>query len=226
MTESTVRSGRRINGITFGVGISVSFCGYVSGWPVWLILLTLGAFPAARFCWWMYHGPLRRYRMLFGVAVALCVLGGFEAWQYKTFPEALTQSVDLPRSPGKPNLYFEYNLPGVLVELFPDEPESLFLRAVHLRLCAALAHQGPGHPFCIEYDNPEMNSVRSLHETALARNPKTTENLYYNYTEVLIQSAASQTEIDAAADEWRRLFPLSKRPDPRTAFADRVPNSI
>jgi hypothetical protein len=222
MTESTAWPRRRLGGIAFGVGMGISFYGYISGWPVWLFLLTLCAVPVAAFCLWMCRGRLRRYRMLFGFFVVLCVLGGFEAWQYRKIPESLTRSVEFPRSPGKPNLYFEYNLPGVLFELFPDEPESLFLRAVHLRHCAAQTLQGPRHPFCEEHENAEMNSVRRLHEIALARNPKTTENLYYNYIEVLTQSAASPSEIDAAADEWRRQFPLSKRPDPRTIFAERA----
>jgi hypothetical protein len=224
MTGSTTWPGRRLNGIAFGVGTSISLYGYISGWPVWLFLLTLCVVPAAVFCLWMCRGRLRRYRMLFGFSAVLCVLGGFEAWQYRKIPESLTEFVDLPRSPGKPNLYFEYDLPGVLFELFPDEPETLFLRAVHLRLCTAQAQLGPRHPFCEEHEDPEMNSVRTLHEIALARNPKTTENLYYNYVEVLIQSKASQSQIDAAADEWRRQFPLSKRPDPRTIFADRAGN--
>ena len=63
-----------------------------------------------------------------------------------------------------------------------------------------------------------MESIRNLFEVALSVNPKMSQNLYYNYVEILIQAKASQDEIDAAAMEWKRLFPLSKRPDPREFF--------
>ena len=135
MTTLTSQTRHRLWGAAFAAGGAVSFYGYITGWPAWRVLLALLAPPTAGFIVWMYTGRLRRYRFLFGIYAAAAVLGGFEAWQHQQVPESFFKSIDLPEGPGKPNLYFEYDLPGVLFELFPDEPETLFLRGVQLRLC-------------------------------------------------------------------------------------------
>ena len=84
-------------------------------------------------------------------------------------------------------------------ELYPDRAESLY-------------HWGRRALF-VEGD---LTKARRYFERALATGYKTDESLLYDYAILLILIREQPAQIDAAAAAWRRNFPSSKRPDPRT----------
>ncbi|MCP4171088.1 MAG: hypothetical protein GY758_09995 [Fuerstiella sp.] len=219
-SELPPRTGGRI---LFGLCVAVSLYGYASGWDSWLLLLLLFGVPVRRFCSWMYTGRLNRYRFLFGIYMVAGVIGAFEAWQYGKTSEFLLRAVDLPVGPGAPDLFLEYDLPGVLFELYPERSEVLFIRGFQMKLCHDDLLSMEQHSVCRQFRNADLNAVRECFETALALNSRTDENLYYHYVEILMRQGASQGEVDAAAERWRRVFPLSERSDPRQVFVQDAP---
>ena len=220
MTGLTGKPSRAFKGIGVGVGVAISIYGYIAAWPAWGELLALLAVPSAAFTAWMYTGRLKRYRFLFGIYAVVSLLAVYEAWQYKHIPESFAESIDLPRGPGKPNLNFDYDLPDVMLELFPDYPDTLFLGGIQSQLCSIADQFNRQHPFCQKYDDSEIKTTRDWFETALAKKPKMNQDLYYHYVEILVKSGAPQSEINAAVEEWKRMFPLSERPDPGRFFAE------
>jgi len=217
MTEPAVHSSGWLRRTVPGLCIAVSSYGYISGWPAWLVLLILLGMPLSSIGIWLFTGRFKRYRFLFGIYGVVVVIATFEAWQYQTIPESLTKSIDLPPGPGAPNLFLESDLPRVLFELYPDRSEVLFIRAFQMKLCNDEPQQQ--YSVCDQFENTDLSTIRRYFETALSQKSKTDENLYYHYVEILMRLQAPQSEIAAAAREWKRLFPLSERPDPRAAFA-------
>ena len=224
MTETT-----RENSLAFpsqvaaGVCLLIGFGGYVSGWAAWLLLLLVLAVPLAWLFVWLCTGRLKRFRILVGIYSVAGVVALFEASQHGHIPKTFAESLDLPTGRGKPNLYFEYNLPGVQFRLFPDHVDSLMMRGVQSAFC--LDDQSPfrDHPFCDDYQGAELRVVREWFEKALALEPKSSEDIYYRYVQILIRDGSSQDEVDVAADTWMRLFPLSDRLDPRDFFVAQRP---
>lgn len=219
MTETTRASSLVLpSQVAAAVCLLVGCYGYVSGWDAWLILLLILVIPVAWLFVWLYSGRLKRYRFLVGIYSVAGAVALFEAWQHGQIPEAFAESLDLPMGRGKPNLYFEYDLPGVQHRLFPDHPDSLMIRGIQSSFCIEEKSPFRNHPFCDEYTDAEIRVVRELFEKALAQEPKSSEDIYYHYVQILIRDGSRQSEIDAAADKWRRLFPLSERHDPRDVF--------
>lgn len=224
MTETTRENSLVLpSQVAAGVCLLIGFYGYVSGWAAWLLLLLVLAIPLAWLFIWLYTGPLKRYRFLIGIYSVAGVVALFEALQHGRIPETFAESLDLPTGRGQPNLYFEYNLPRVQFRLFPDHADSLMMRGIQSGFC--LEDQSPfrDHPFCDDYRGAELRVVRDWFEKALALEPKSSEDIYYRYVQILIRDGSSQDEVDAAADTWRRLFPLSDRLDPRDFFAAQRP---
>lgn len=189
--------------------------GYVTGQPTWGLLLIVSGVPLAVFLRWIYTGRLRRYRFLFGLYGSLAVFGVYEAWEYGRIPAAVARFAELPKPPGEPNLYFEYDLPSVESQLFPGDPESLLLEAVQLNYCTTEGLPFHLHPFCQKYGEADRKRIRKVLEEALAKEPKTNEDLYYSYIDVLKGTGADASEVRAAISQWRMLFPLSTRPVPQ-----------
>ena len=200
----------------FVVCVLIAGYGYPVGWPAWQLCLILGIAPLLGLAVWLWLGRLRRYRMLFGLFGTLAVVGVYEAWEYDRIPTAVATRLNLPEPPGEPNLYFEYDLPAVEASLFPDSADSLLLKAVQLNYCTADGMPLHMHPYCLKYGAVDRTTIRETLESAIALSPKTNEDVYYSYVEVLKQTGADAAQIDAAADEWKRLFPFSDRNDPRT----------
>jgi len=219
VNEHAGKSNRLPRRITFGACAVLAFCGYVTGWPAWSTLLLLSAVPAVSFCVWMWTGRLRRYRFLFAIYGIAALAAGYEAWLYRAIPESVAESIDLPAGPGEPDLFLEGNLVGVMVDLYPHRAESLFVRGFQVKLCNDGNDAHRHDSICEQFRDSDLATVRKYFEQALALGTKTDENLYYHYVEILIRQDAPQDEIDAAAAEWKRLFPLSERIDPREAFA-------
>ena len=218
--EAPPQTGRRI---LFGLCAAVSLYGYVSGWAAWLLLLLLFAIPVRSFCSWMYTGRLSRYRFLFGIYMVVGVVSSFEAWQHGKTSESLLKTVDLPEGPGEPDLFMDYDLPGVLFELYPERSEVLFIRGFQIKLCHDDPLSSQQYEVCEQFKTADLSVVRKYFETALSLKSRTDENLYYHYVEILIRQGASQNEVDAATENWIRMFPLSERLDPRQAFAQDAP---
>ncbi len=204
--------------VAAGLSLIIAFYGYVAGWAAWLLLLLVFSIPAGWLLVWLYTGRLKRYRFLVGIYSVAGAVALFEAWQHDQIPEGFAESLDLPPGRGKPNLYFEYNLPGVQYRLFPDHADSLMIRGIQSSFCIAESSPFQGHPFCENYTDAEVNVVREWFEKAIALEPKSNEDIYYRYVQILIRDGVSRAEIDEAADKWRRLFPLSERLDPREFF--------
>lgn len=208
---------RRILTAVLAIWLVTLLYGYVTGWPVWQLLITLSSWPLAAFSVWMFTGRWSRYRFLYGIYAPLALVACFEAWEYGRISPEIAKSIDLPRPRGEPNLYFEYDLPGVEARLFPDSPDTLFLQAVQLNYCSSGGPLYQSHPYCSKYSDVSSEAIRDLLENAVSKMPKTNEDIYYSYLDVLIRTGADQQKIDAAAEQWKKLFPLSKRPDPRQA---------
>lgn len=210
--------------LAFAACLALCLYGYVSGWAAWVLLVLLLGLPFRWFCHWMYTGRLRRYRFLFGIYLAAGTVGAFEAWQYRKTPESLLKAVDLPLGPGEPDLFLEYDLPSVLYDLYPERSEVLFIRAFQMKLCQETPSAFQRYSICEQFRDTDLNTIREYFETALAKKSRTDENLYYHYVEILIRLNAPQSKIDAATAEWKRIFPLSERPDPREVFAQAAPS--
>jgi len=188
--------------------------GYPSGWSVWQLLLCVCLPPLAALTVWVWSGRLRRFRMLYAVFLALLISGGWEQWSAGRVSVQWSERLQLPRVPGEPNLYFEYDLPGVESRLFPGLAEVLLLQAVQLNYCGSGVPAFSAHPICLRYPGADARAVRGVLERALLQEPKTNEDIYYSYVEVLRGTGGSAAEIEAARAEWRRLFPFSERPEP------------
>ena len=124
------------------------------------------------------------------------------------------ESLQLPLGPGEPNLYFEYDFPAVGSALFPGLAEVLLVQAVQLNYCSSGVPEFSKHPVCLKYRVRNPGAVREALELALRQQPKTNEDVYYSYIEVLRGTGAAASEVEAACVQWRRLFPFSDRPDP------------
>lgn len=217
MISSASLATRRVLTAALVVCIVLIVYGYTTGWPAWLLLITLLSWPLLAFSVWMFTGRWRRYRFLYGIYGTLALAAVFEAWEYGRIPPAIAQSIDLPKPPGEPNLYFTYDLPGIEAQLFPDHPDTQLLQAIQLNYCSNGGPMYQLHPFCSKYSDAGSQAIRDLLENAVSKMPKTNEDIYYSYVDVLIRTGADRQKIDAAAEQWKKLFPLSKRPDPRLA---------
>jgi hypothetical protein len=225
VNETAGNSSRLWRRIAFGACAVTAFGAYVTGWPMWPLLLLLIAVPGLSFCVWMWSGRLRRYRFLFAIYAAVVLAGLFEAWQYRTIPQTFTKSIDLPAGRGEPDLFLEGDLPAVMFDLYPDRAESLFVRGFQIKLCSENTQAQRRYRVCEQYPNTDLATIRRCFEQALVLETKTDENLYYHYVEVLMRQNAPQDEIDAAAENWKRLFPLTRRVDPREVFAITAPQA-
>jgi len=192
---------------------------------MWLLLLVLLVVPSGSGMVWMWSGRFRRYRYLFAICVIVAIAGGFEAWQYRAIPKSFTASLNLPMGPGEPDMFLESDLTGVMFELYPDRSESLFLRGFQIKLCNDQHDSYRRYAVCEQYGDSDLATVRSCFEQALLLKAKSDENLYYHYVEILIRQGAAQDEIDEATLNWKRLFPLSDRIDPRVAFSRAAPEA-
>ncbi|MEQ9406965.1 MAG: hypothetical protein RIK87_04535 [Fuerstiella sp.] len=224
MTGSRSATMRMLRRLALGGCVMVSAYGYISGWPAWLLVVILLLIPFLSFSVWMFTGRLRRYRFLFGIYLVAGFVGSYEAWQYQRIPESLTSSLDMNSGPGEPDLFLEHDLPSVLYELYPERSEVLFIRAFQMKLCQEDRRAWQQNSVCEQFHDTDLSTIREYFERALRNKSKTDENLYFHYVEILMRLDAPQSEIDAAAREWKRLFPLSERPDPRTAFANLRPD--
>jgi hypothetical protein len=188
--------------------------GYPAGWPAWLLLVWLQLPVCVASSVRVWRGSWQRFRMLWFIGVVLLVSGVWEAWTSGRIPRSVAVSLQLPPGPGEPNLYFEYDLPAVESRLFPGLAEALLLQAVQLNYCGSGLAGLSAHPACRKYASVDAAAVRVVLEAALRQQPKTNEDIYYSYIEVLRGTGATAAEIAAARAEWRRLFPFSDRPDP------------
>lgn len=217
---STLRS-PWIPGVVIPVCLLGGLLAFVRGAPLWQVLLLSVVLPVLILMIFQLAGTklLRRYRLLLTIVVLTLVLGVFEAWQHRKIPDKLLKALDISTGPGEPDLFLDYDLPEILWRLYPERGESLFVRGFQVKLC--YDDQQAGRPLpavCNQMTGIELRRVRKLFEMALQRKPKTEENVYYHYVEILMRLEASQSEIDAAASSWKQLFPESRRPDPRVYF--------
>jgi len=93
----------------------------------------------------------------------------------------------------------------VVLSLFPDSPESDYIRGVNAKY--------------LRYDLAE---ARRYFERAISTGIKSHEDLFYDYAVVLFLMEAESTDIDAAVAVWRKNAPNSTRLDPRE-FIPRFP---
>ena len=194
---------------------------YLSGSPAWIVTLALVVVPCIAWVASRLTGTdlLRRYRFLLYVVVLALLCGGFEAWQHRKIPKSLLKPLDIAVGPGEPDLFLDYDLPGVLTGIYPERSEALFMRGFQLKMCYEDRVQNRTTPaVCRPFQTVDLPQIREYFERAIAQHPKTDENLYYYYVEVLMRSRATQSEIDAATQQWQHLFPRSPRPDPRKEF--------
>jgi hypothetical protein len=222
---------RRSLTFLFVACVLIAGYGYPNGWPAWQLCLLVSCAPLFAAFVWLMAGPFRRYRLLTGLFGAVAIIGAYEAWEYGRISKPVAAALNLPDPPGEPNLYFEYDLPAVVSKLFPDNADTMLLKAVQLNYCTADEVMLQTHPYCLKYGPVDRSAIRTTLETAIATAPKTSEDVYYSYLELLVQTQADEAEIRAAGDAWKQLFPYSERPDPRSGVLQsgrdsRQPGSI
>ena len=146
---------------------------------------------------------LRRYRLL------LIVVGltAFSLWWESTDQKSGRASAAGGGGPAFDaytisRAFEKLRMSEVFSTLYPDRPETLLERGLRAERAG---------------DN---ETARKIFEQAIRTGIKTSEDLYYDYVLVLVRLKAPQSEIDAAAENWRRLFPLTKLSDPRTLKDD------
>lgn len=145
-----------------------------------------------------------QHRLLLIVFFTTAVIG---AWEY--FHRGTPVNLHLDESK---------NFTNVMAELYPDDAGVQHMRAQQLTLCMQAMREGRILPSpCAQYTDldPQATMMR-FYEHGIAAS-KHIEDLYYDYALFLRFTGADSEAIDAAADNWRANFPLSDRPDPRTA---------
>lgn len=218
MTRATFQ---RICLILAGCAIAIGLIEYLAGWATWTVAVWLVMVPTAALLAAQLAGTelLRRYRFLLYILTITLICGGFEAWQHRKIPRSILKSLDISVGPGEPDLFLDYDLPGLLTELYPQRSEALFMRGFQLKMCYEdRLELRPSGAVCSQFREVDLPAIRDFFEAALRQHSRTDENLYYHYVEVLIRMNALESEIDAAAKEWKRLFPQSRRRDPRLEF--------
>jgi hypothetical protein len=230
----------RILGRAGAVAAAVAaVCGYVNGWNLWQVLVLVALVPGLPAYAAFYNGRFRRYRFLVGIYAVAGMFAVFELWQYGYFPENIAKKIDLPPGAGELDALRQMDLTLVLHELYPDDTETLVRGAQYGPICmgdvsglhldglpqeqrdqmlSTLRMIREQHPYCQSLTEADRRTEREWYELALSTRPKMSEDVYYHYVRVLIASKAPREEVDAAAEYWRKLFPLSRRPDPREAF--------
>lgn len=145
---------------------------------------------------------LRSFRLLIVVGGVAIVVGSWEV-SHRSTP------ADLYLAPG--------NFSDTVNALYPNAAQSHYLRTRQILMClqtyVELGYTSPQCERFLEHNPTEL--ARRHFESGMAGS-KHIEELYYNYILFLQGVDASRTHVDAAYHEWKRKFPLSIRPDPRS----------
>ena len=212
---------------------------YITGQDLWLVLLLCTLIPGVPLYVRFYSGRFRRYRFLVGIYLVAGGASMFEYWQFGHFPENIAKTIDLPPGAGEMQGIRQFNLSHVLYDLYPQDTETLVRNAQYGPTCigddssldfsqmseeqAASSRETlrllrEQHPYCLSLQEEEKRSPRQWYELALSAQPKKHEEAYYHYVRILLESGAAREDVDAAAENWRRVFPYSRRLDPRDLF--------
>ncbi|MEZ6137448.1 MAG: hypothetical protein R3C53_21380 [Pirellulaceae bacterium] len=156
------------------------------------------------------RGPmflLRDYKFL-GVVLLLAIpLGIIEASRN-----------DLPRSNGEvpPEWLLDANknLPQTLVELYPQRSQGYLLRSFQAGMCWDNGYQ---MEVCEQFPYKDLRDVRAALQVAIdLGGAKDQEELFHFYAFTLAKFGESPEVVDQAVALWRKHFPHSRKPDPRT----------
>lgn len=140
------------------------------------------------------QGYFRQFRFLFFIYVPALLIAIWEISD-RVYPDGKFPDADAEREDF--NYTFEYSL--VTRQLYPDRPEADY-------------YNGIDELFLRK--NPQ--AARAHFERALSTGVKTDERLLYYYAYALVQLDEDEAVIDEAVDNWRKNFPESNLPDPRS----------
>lgn len=133
-----------------------------------------------------------------------------------------TAAVEISRRSRPVDLYLDspLNFADVVSDLYPDQAGSYHVRAAQLSLCMTDAQRFHPVPLpCEKYRQGDpVFQLIEFNRKGIAAG-RQIEDLYYNQIRLLVMAGASRQKIDEAYSDWRRNFPLSRRPDPRVVRA-------
>lgn len=106
------------------------------------------------------------------------------------------------------------NFTNTVCELYPFRAEPMYLKAIQAGLCAQ--SRDPFPTVCRQFNRRRIRQdVEDYFQKGLKTGVKNVERMYYDYVQFLVVSGGTNSEIDAAWEQWRTNFPLSDLPDPR-----------
>ena len=222
MTDKPQQPWRPGAGLLSTAAIVAGCVAFMTGRAGWFVLLCFVAAVVMPVVNWLRKSQAARsfrYPLLI-LSVPICV-SLYEAWLYQTIPESVNESLDLAAAEGEPDLNFEYDLPGVMHSLFPESPDAVFARGLQMHQCMVNQDTGRDAEICRQFQTLEPEVILDYYRRAIRTGAKSNEALYYTCAELLIQSGASQAEIDEVVEVWKRNFPRSKFPDPRDVHAQK-----
>jgi hypothetical protein len=149
----------------------------------------------------------REHRLLIAVYVAFAVLAFHESRAPGLGSIDAAQPPAWLLDPGR-------NIADVYAELYPERAASHYYRALQASLCTQV---GPATSSeCADFDLRSHREMRELLASAVATGNRSNERALYNYAVILLYSGAPPAEVDAVVRRWRRDYPYSALPDPRS----------
>jgi len=156
------------------------------------------------------HGFLARLKdfwLLAVIMVSSVGLGIYETWR-SDLPAAPTDF------PPQTMLDQRLNLAKTMLELYPERSYGHFLKSYQAGMCWERGYQPE---VCRDFAFRDLRDVKAALLDAIERGGNyDQEGLFHFYAFILVQLNEPQEVIDEAVRTWRRHYPYSNKPDPRT----------
>lgn len=198
-------------------GLLLAAVTYLRAWPFWQVLVLCLAVPSASLITWLLTGPepVRRYRFLVVIYGLTLIFAVYEIWLTRSVSESVTDWMEIESGPGEASLYYHYEFPEMLNEVYPGRSATLLAQSFKMQFCVEQSDAGLRIPACERLENVSLEETRRLLEAAMATGNRGDEILLYHHAVFLASKNAPDPEVDAAIRHWKRHYPFSQRPDPR-----------
>ncbi len=150
---------------------------------------------------------IKEFRLL-GIIVGCGALLGFYEVQRSDLPSVPTDV------PPQMMLDSQFNLAKTMLELYPDRSYGYFLKSYQAGMCWERGYQPE---VCEEFAFRDLRDVKSALLEAIERGGNyDQEGLFHFYALILVRLNEPPEVVDEAVRTWRRHYPYSNKPDPRT----------
>ncbi len=158
-------------------------------------------------------GFSRQFRFLATILGVSLALGIYES-QREDLPK------DITRVDPSWLLNERVNLAQTLTDLYPNRSHGYFLRGYQAHMCWSMTPKY-SLPVCWGFPNQDLRDTQQALEKAIElKGDINEEELYRFYANVLLESNAPPDVIQEAIAQWRRNYPSSIKPDPRTLYVN------